>query len=209
MSGEALMAHILFITPYYPPEKGAAAVRISETAMCLVKRGHQVTVLTTFPNYPTGIVPSEYRGHVIQRESLDGVCVIRVWSYVSPNKGFLRRILAQFSFGCLTPLFGGKEVGYPDVIIVESHPLFNAIAGRILAKRKHCPFIFMVSDLWPASAVALGGLRNRMLIRFAEWIERSTCQRAGLIWALSAAICGGVIGGCMCSGQGFFFTKGG
>src|SRR2546421_5508499 len=206
MSGEALMAHILFITPYYPPEKGAAAVRISETAMCLVKRGHQVTVLTTFPNYPTGIVPAEYRGHVIQRESLDGVCVIRVWSYVSPNKGFLRRVLAQFSFGCLTPLFGGKEVGYPDVIIVESHPLFNAIAGRILAKRKHCPFIFMVSDLWPASAVALGALRNKVLIRLAEWLERSTYRRAGLIWALSAGIRDGIISCGIPQKRVFFFT---
>ena len=187
------MARILFITPYYPPEKGAAAVRISETATRLVRRGHQVTVLTTLPNYPTGIVPKEYRGRLLQEEELDGVRVVRVWSYVSPNRGFLRRVLAQFSFGCLTPLLGGKEVGYPDVIILESHPLFNAIAGRILARRKHCPFIFMVSDLWPASAVALGALRNRVLIQLAEWLERSTYERAGLIWALSAGIRDGII----------------
>ena len=59
------MAHILFITPDYPPEKGAAQVRIKETAMTLVYRGYEVTVLTTVPNYPTGIVPLEYRGHMI------------------------------------------------------------------------------------------------------------------------------------------------
>jgi colanic acid biosynthesis glycosyl transferase WcaI len=182
------MAHILFITSYYPPEKGAAAARISETAMCLVKRGYQVTVLTTVPNYPTGIVPPEYRGHLIQREILDGVRVIRVWSYVSPNKGFLRRILAQFSFGCLAPLLGWKEVGKPDIIIVESHPLFNAIAGRILVWSKHCPFIFTVSDLWPESAVQLGVLRNPVLIWLAECLEWSTYQRASLVWALTAGI---------------------
>ena len=110
------MTHILFVTPYYPPEKGAAPVRISETAVRLVKRGYDVTVLTNFPNYPSGIVPPEYRGHVLLRENLDGVSVVRVWSYVSPNKGFLRRILAHFSFGCLAPLLGGKEVGHPDVL---------------------------------------------------------------------------------------------
>src|SRR5215470_14015031 len=141
------MAHILFITSYYPPEKGAAAVRVSETATRLVKRGHQVTVLTTVPNYPTGIVPPEYRGHLVQQESLDGVRVIRIWSYVSPNRGFLRRILAQLSFGCLAPLLGWGEVGDPDIMIVESHPLFNAIAGHALAWGKHCPFVFTVSDL--------------------------------------------------------------
>ena len=190
---KANMTHILFLTPYYPPEKGAAAVRISETAERLVKRGHQVTVLTTLPNYPTGIVPEEYRGHVLQEEELEGVRVVRFWSYVSPNKGFLRRVLAHFSFGCLAPLLGWRSIGHPDVIIVESHPLFNAIAGRILARGKHCPFIFMVSDLWPASAIELGVLRNSVLIRLAQWLEQSTYKRAALIWALSQGIREGII----------------
>ncbi|MFL5655642.1 MAG: hypothetical protein ACJ8CB_15875 [Ktedonobacteraceae bacterium] len=112
------MTHILFITPYYPPETAAPAVRICETAARLVQRGYQVTVLTTVPNYPTGIVPAEYRGRLIQEEVRDGVKVIRIWSYTSPNKGFLRRIIAQLSFGCLAPVFGGKAVGLPDIIIV-------------------------------------------------------------------------------------------
>jgi putative colanic acid biosynthesis glycosyltransferase WcaI len=187
------VTRILFITPYYPPEKGAAAVRISETATRLVARGHQVTVLTTLPNYPTGIVPKEYRGRLLQEEERDGVRVVRFWSYVSPNRGFLRRVLAQLSFGCLAPLLGGKATGGADVIILESHPLFNAIAGRILARLKHCPFIFMVSDLWPASAVELGVLRNNVLIALAEWLERSTYKRASLIWALSAGIRDGIV----------------
>lgn len=182
------MSHILFISPYYPPEKGAAAVCVSENAKRLAKRGHQVTVLTTVPNYPTGIVPPEYRGRLIQEEMLDGVRVVRVWSYTSPNKGFLRRILAQFSFGLLAPLLGGKAIGRPDMIIVQSPPLFDAIAARLLAWRKHCPFIFMVSDLWPESAVQLGALRNRVLIRLAEWLEWSTYQRASLVWAVTEGI---------------------
>src|SRR5437588_5935345 len=163
------MAHILFVTLYYPPEKGAAPVRISETALHLVQRGHQVTVLTTVPNYPSGIVPPEYRGRVVQHEVRDGVRVVRAWSYVSANKGFLRRILAQLSFGCLAPLLGWRGVGRPDVIIVESPPLFNAIGARMLALGKHCPFIFTVADLWPEVAVQLGMLRNYLLIRLAKW----------------------------------------
>ncbi len=179
------MAHILFISRYYPPEKAAAAICVSETAKRLVKLGHRVTVLTTVPNYPTGIVPLPYRGRVLQEEDLDGVRVVRVWSYISANKGFLERIVAQLSFGCLAPLFGGKAIGRPDVIIVESPPLFNVIAARILAWLKHCPFIFWVADLWPEAAVQLGVLRNRALIRLAEWLEWSTYLRAGLIWAVS------------------------
>jgi colanic acid biosynthesis glycosyl transferase WcaI len=127
------MVHVLFVTPYYPPEKGAPMVRISETARLLVQRGYQVTVLTTVPNYPTGIVPAAYRGYLRRQEMRDGVRVVRIWSYVSANKGFLRRILAQLSFGCLAPFLAGQAIGHPDIIFVESPPLFDAIAGRMLA----------------------------------------------------------------------------
>jgi colanic acid biosynthesis glycosyl transferase WcaI len=183
------VVHILFITPYYPPEVTAPAIRIHETAMRLVKLRYQVTVLTTFPNFPSGVVPEEYRGHVTLQERQDGIRIIRVWSYITPNKGFLRRILAQLSFGCLAPFLGGRAVGWPDVIIVESPPLFNAIAGRLLARYKKCPFIFTVADLWPASAVQMGMLRNRILIRLAEWLEWTTYQRANLVWGITEGIC--------------------
>lgn len=182
------MAHILYISAYYPPERGVAAVCISEFARRLVKRGHHVTVLTTVPNHPTGIVPPDYRGHVLQEEILDGVHVVRTWSYTSPNKGFLRRVLAQFSFGCLAPVLGWKAVGRPDLIIVESPPLFDAIAARMLAWGKRCPFIFSVSDPWPEAAVQLGMLRNPLLIRLSEWLEWSTYQRAGLVWVVSEKV---------------------
>lgn len=182
------MAQILFISPYYPPEKGAAAVCVSENARRLAQRGHQVTVLTTVPNYPTGVVPPEYRGHLVQAEILDGVQVVRVWTYVSANKGFLRRILAHTSFGLLAPLLGYKRVGKPDLIIAQSPPLFDAIAVRLLSWLKRCPYIFMVSDLWPESAVQLGALRNRFFIRLAEWLEWSTYQRARLVWVVTEGI---------------------
>lgn len=182
------MTHILFVTSYYPPEKGAAAVCVSETARRLVLLGHEVTVLTSVPNYPDGIVPPEYRGRLVHCEVRDGVRVVYVWSYVSPNKGFFCRILAQLSFGCLAPLLGWRAVGRPDLMIVGSPPLFNAIAGRMLSWLKRCPFIFMVADLWPESAVQLGILRSRLFIRFSEWLEWSTYRRAQLIWVVTEGI---------------------
>lgn len=182
------MTHVLFVTPYYPPEISAPAVRISETAMRLVKRGHHVTVLTTFPNFPYGVVSPEYRGRVLQREEHDGIDIVRVWSYASPNKGFLPRILGQLSFGCLAAFLGWRAVGHLDVIIVESPPLFDAIAGRILAWLKHCPFIFMVADLWPEAAIQMGVLHNTLLIRLSEWLEWSTYQRAKLVWVVSEGV---------------------
>ncbi len=179
------MTRILFISRYYPPEKAAAAVCVSEIAKRLVKLGHQVTVLTTVPNYPTGIVPKEYRGHLLYEEIFEDVRVIRVWSYISPNEGFLRRILAQLSFGCIAPFLAYKAIGSVDVIIVESPPLFNVIAAHMIAWRKSCPMIFWVADLWPESAVRLGILRNSLLIRLSEWLEGSTYRRSSIIWVVT------------------------
>jgi colanic acid biosynthesis glycosyl transferase WcaI len=182
------MSHILFVTPYFPPEVGAPQTRISETAVRLVKRGHRVTVLTTLPNYPSGVVPPEYRGGKRRREALDGVEVVRVWSLVRPNTGFLNRILAQLSFGCLAAFLGIWMVGHPNIIIVESPPLFDAIAGRLLAWWKRCPYVFTVADIWPESAVQLGALHNHLAIWLAERLEWSSYQRSGAIWAVTRGI---------------------
>jgi len=182
------MSHILFLTPYYPPEVGAAQTRISETAVRLVKRGHRVTVLTTLPNYPSGVVSPEYRGGKRRRELVDGVDLVRVWSYIRPNRGFFGRILAQLSFGCLAGLLGGGEVGHPDVIIVESPPLFDTIGGRILGALKRCPYILTVADIWPESAVQLGALHNHLAIWLAERLEWSSYLRSGAVWAVTDGI---------------------
>jgi colanic acid biosynthesis glycosyl transferase WcaI len=202
------MSHILFITYYYPPENGAAMVRISETAKRLVKLGHQVTVLTTLPNCPTGIVPPEYRGHMLQKEMRDGVRVIRVWNYINSNTTFLRRIIPHITFAFLAPLLGGKAVGQPDVIIVSSPPLFVAIAGRLLSRWKRCPFIFWVSDLWPGTPVELGILRSRLLIRFSEWLEWSTYKKARIVWAVTEGIRDNIIQRGLPPEQVFLLTNG-
>ncbi|HJT55518.1 MAG TPA: glycosyltransferase family 4 protein, partial [Ktedonobacteraceae bacterium] len=121
-------------------------------------------------------------------EVCNGVRIVRVWSYITPNKGFFRRILGQLSFGWIAPLLGWKRVGRPDIMIVESPPLFDAFAARLLSWGKHCPYIFTVADLWPESAVQLGIVRNPVLIRLACWLEWSTYRRAGRVWAITQGI---------------------
>lgn len=182
------MFHILFVTPYYPPEVGAPQTRISETAVRLVQRGHRVTVLTTLPNYPSGVVPPEYQGGKRRREVFDGVEVVRVWSYISPNRGFLGRILAQLSFGGLAGFLGGQAVGRPDVIVVESPPLFDAFAGRMLAWWKRRPYVFTVADMWPEAAVEMGMLQNRVAIWLAEQLEWSSYRAAAAVWTVTEGL---------------------
>ena len=86
---------ILLLTQYYPPEFGAASVRLGRLARLLAADSHDVIVLTSMPNYPTGIIPPEYRGRIFCRETQDGVRVQRVWVYATPSKGTKARLLNQ------------------------------------------------------------------------------------------------------------------
>ncbi len=202
------MPHILFVTPYYPPEVGAPQTRISETAVRLVRSGHRVTVLTTLPNYPSGVVPAEYRDNKRRREALDGVEVVRVWSVVRPNKGFLNRMLAQLTFGCLAPFLGAFAVGRPDVIIVESPPLFDAIAGRLLAWWMRRPYVFTVADMWPEAAVQMGMLRNKAAIWLAERLEWSSYRAAAAVWTVTEGLRGRLIQRGLASARVFTVSNG-
>jgi glycosyltransferase involved in cell wall biosynthesis len=98
---------ILFLTAYFPPEIGAAQTRTHELAARLVKIGHTVHILTTFPNYPSGIVPPEWKGKFFWRGTDTGINLHRVWSYATPNRGFLKRILGHFSFAFFAFLLFG------------------------------------------------------------------------------------------------------
>ena len=97
MAGERSL-RVIFLTHYFPPEVGAPQSRLFELASRLVAAGHTVTVVTGFPNYPTGIVPPDYRGRRSMEEQVDGVRVLRTAVYATPNKGFVRRILNHLSF---------------------------------------------------------------------------------------------------------------
>src|SRR5438309_745333 len=89
---------IVMLTHYFPPEVGAPQARLFELASRAARAGHTVTVVTGFPNYPTGIVPPSYRGRFRMVEEMDGIRVIRTWVYATPNRGAVRRILNHLSF---------------------------------------------------------------------------------------------------------------
>jgi glycosyltransferase involved in cell wall biosynthesis len=107
--------------------------------------------------------------------------------YATPNRGFLKRVLAQLSFALAAVATGGR-MGPADVVVVESPPLFDGWAGAWLAWRRGARMVFNVADLWPESVVALGAVRSRLLIRLAEWLERWCYRRAWRILAVTRGI---------------------
>jgi colanic acid biosynthesis glycosyl transferase WcaI len=182
---------VLFVTPYYPPEVGAAQIRIQELATRLAGLGWEVSVLTTFPNYPSGIVPPEWRGKFFTKGSENGIKVYRIWSYATPNRGFLKRITSHLSFAFFATL-AALFVPRHDAMIVESPPLFDGFIGLVAGALRRTPFLFMVSDLWPESAIQMGVLHNRTAIWMAKTLELMTYRRSAAILALTSGIQEGI-----------------
>lgn len=150
--------NILYVSQYFPPEMGAPAARVSELARHWVEAGHQVTVLTGFPNSPTGFVPLEYRARmrrVVWREQMNGIDVVRTWLLPLPNRKARERILNYTSF-CFSSCLTGMFLRRPDVIIATSPQLLVGLTGWWLSRIKRVPFILEVRDLWPESLVAVG-----------------------------------------------------
>jgi colanic acid biosynthesis glycosyl transferase WcaI len=171
---------ILFVSQYFPPEMGAPAARVHELSTEWVKLGHEVTVLTGFPNHPTGVIPPEYRGQLVGKETVNGIKVIRTPIYAAANQGFFKRVLNYLSFSISASLIGPWLLDeQPDVIIGTSPQMLTAVAAYWLAKLKRVPFIFEVRDLWPRSIVEVGAMRaDSPAIRALEQLEHFLYRQA-------------------------------
>src|SRR5713101_7869684 len=172
---------ILFLTQYYLPESGATQNRVSDLANRLKNAGHQVTVLTAVPNHPKGEIYPGYRGRFTVTEHDAGIRIVRTWIFVTRKQTFFPRILNYLSFALLSLVVGGLTIHNIDAIIVESPPLFLGFSGYLLSKLKRAKFVFNVADLWPQSAVVLGVLRNRTLIRWTTRAEEWLYRHASLV----------------------------
>ncbi len=177
--------NILYISHYYPPEVNAPAMRVSELSRCWAKQGHNVTVLTGFPNHPCGVIPEEYQGLLRDQEVVDNINVIRTYIYAAPNKGFIKRILNYLSFMFSAIVLGTGRVGRPDVLIATSPQLFVGVAGYVISRIKKCKFVFEVRDLWPEEIVAVGAVKNRFVINMLEKLEMFLYRKADLIVAVA------------------------
>ncbi len=174
---------ILYVTQYYPPEMGAPAARASELARQWVRAGHEVSILTGFPNHPTGVVPPEWRPRLRRltyRQAVDGVSVFRTWLWPLPNRKAHERMRNYASF-CLSAGVRGLTLPKSDVIIGSSPQLLVAFSAWWLAFAKQVPFVFEVRDLWPESLVAVGAgtegsLLHTTLAKIAGFLyEKADC----------------------------------
>lgn len=178
--------HILFLTDNFPPETNAPASRTYEHTREWVAAGHRVTVITCAPNFPTGAVFDGYRNKLWQSETRDGIRVIRVWSYITPNEGFVKRILDYVSF-MVTASFAGLFVRQVDLVIGTSPQFFTAVAAWALAGLKRRPYVFELRDIWPESIRAVGAMQESRVLDALEKLELFLYRRAAAVVTVTNA----------------------
>ena len=173
---------ILFLTHYFPPEGNAPATRVHAMAKHWVRAGHEVEVITCAPNVPAGILYDGYKNRLLQRETIDGIQVTRVWTYLAANAGFARRILNYLTFG-LTGGIAALLAKRPDVVIATSPQPFCGWAGQIAAGIRRLPFVLEVRDIWPASILATAAMRQGAAIRLLE--KAMNCSYRAAPWIVT------------------------
>lgn len=173
--------NIVFITHIFYPEMGAPAARVFETAKAWVDAGHKVTVVTCFPNHPTGVIPEQYKGLIFKEEEIDRIRVLRNFVYATPNEGFFARIIGHLSFMFSSVFLSLHKIKKPDVIIVTSPPYFSIFSAYFISLVKQVPFVLDVRDLWPEAVVKLGVLKNKAIISILEFFELFFYRKAAKV----------------------------
>ena len=171
---------ILFLTHYYTPEGNAPASRVSALAERWAASGHDVTVLTGVPNVPDGVIYPGYRNRWTQRETINGVKVLRVWTYIAPNKGTVRRIVNYLSY-MHSAFWHGLWVDRPDVLIATSPQFFCGWAGVRLSWWRRLPFVLEIRDIWPESMSAVNAGLPAPALKYIGWLERRMYRSADRI----------------------------
>ncbi len=170
---------ILFLTDNFPPEVNAPASRTYDHCKQWVKEGVDVTVITCFPNFPKGKVYEGYKNKLYQVENVDGIKVIRVFTYIAANKGIIKRTLDFVSF-MIAASIAGLFVK-TDFIVATSPQFFTALAGRFLSVIKRKKWLLEIRDIWPESIKVVAGMNDNILIRFFEFLERRMYKTADKI----------------------------
>ncbi|MCC5618485.1 glycosyltransferase family 4 protein [Nostoc sp. CHAB 5836] len=172
--------HILVYSYNYHPEPIGIAPLMTELAEGLVKRGHEVRVITGMPNYPQREIYDEYRGKWYLTEQKNGVTIQRCYLRIKSEPNLVDRLLLELSF-VFTSLPQAFKGGRPDVIILTVPPLLGTLPVTIFGWLYNCPVVLNVQDILPEAAVRIGLLKNKWMIRTLAALEKFAYRTAHTI----------------------------
>lgn len=179
--------HILFLSDNFLPESNAPAKRTFEHCKTWVQLGHRVTVITCFPNFPRGEVYPGYKNKLYEKSVIQGIEVVRVFTYMTANDGVWRRTLDYASF-MVASFIAGIFVSKPDVLIATSPQFFTACAGSLLSRCRGLRWVLEIRDLWPDSIEAVNVVSAKPAISLLRNIEDKLYSHANLIVTVSDGI---------------------
>ncbi len=163
---------LAYLSHYFPPETNAPAARVHELSRALVRRGHEVHVVTGQPNHPRGVIFPGYRAGEYRREDIDGIVVHRVPTLPAANRGVLLRGLGYAAVPTAQVAYGLFKLPPIDLVLATSPQIFTGLAGLVLARARRVPFVLEVRDLWPESIVSVGAMTaGHPVIRALEQVE--------------------------------------
>ncbi len=173
---------ILYVTQFFYPETAAAAIRAYENAKEWVRAGHDITILTGYPNFPTGKLFKGYTIRMLQKEQIDGINVFRSKIIVKPNTNKIMRAIAYLSFtifGLLNLIFNKRQIEDDyDIVLATSGIVFAPIIGYYYSKRKKIPFVLELRDVTFKQILATGGSEKSISHKMVKWLELYLCRKA-------------------------------
>jgi len=169
---------------WYDPEPGPAATT-GVMARALGARGHEVHVLTGFPNYPSGAIMNGYRQRAVMRETLEGVNIVRVPLYPSHDGSALRRMANYASFGLSAAALGVPALPPMDVLWVNYSPITLALPMWLQQALRRTPTVCEVADLWP-DTLSVAGLQGAGAV--ARWGRGALDRWCEAMYASSQAV---------------------
>jgi glycosyltransferase involved in cell wall biosynthesis len=177
---------ILVLAHNFPPESSPLAVRTYEHAKWWVKMGHRVQIVTTAPNYPNGVLYPGHRNPLLSRETVDGIDVVRVWTFLAANRGETLRSISFVSY-LLSVVLQTARFDLADVVVSSSPQLLAGFSGYPVSRLTRRPWVLEIRDLWPESIVAVGAMQRGAVVDALEAVERFAYRRADHIVPVSGA----------------------
>jgi len=173
---------ILLLAQWYIPEPD---IKVHLLAKDLVARGHQVTSITGFPNYPQGRIYPGYHQRPWQWEDMDGVRVLRVPLYPDHSRSGIKRIINYLSFATSASLLGPLLCGPADVMWVYHPPLTVGIPAWWIGLLRRVPFVYEIQDMWPETVVSSGMVASKRAVVWLGRLARFVYRQAAAITVIS------------------------
>ena len=169
--------HILLIHQAFASLTEPGGTRHHEFARFLAKQGHQVSIIASPVSYLTGKVT---RSQQVEIEMEGKISIYRAYTYPALHKSFFHRLFSYFSF-MISSFFISMKIKNVNLVWGTSPPIFQSFTAWLVSKLKRVPFLLEIRDLWPAFAIAVGVLKNKVLINLSLWLERFLYNQADKI----------------------------